>query len=302
MSRDLCAARAAALDADSILHYLRVVRSIHAPINPLEVYTLSKRVLETKKRLPEADLWALREDHCIACIQLGKSGEALSIVNMVHERFPKSCRAARLKGMYLESVSKSDEAEGTYKAALQVDPDNLMIVHRLAALRKGRGDIAGALDDLHKHLDGQLGDYQAWYEAGRLHARQGAYEKAVFCFEEVLMHQPGDFQMHLILADCLYALGGAGRAGGAGGTVANEQIRLAKTYYANVVEMSGGTNVKALLGLCQCIARERGVEGGEGGVGGEGKNLGTVASEALLSEYALKGGPWAGAMARVLSR
>ena len=309
MADDLREARAAALDAAasgpraSVLHYLRLVRTTHAPAHPLEVYSLTKSLIDDEKLLDESSLWAVREDHAIACIQLGKGDEALSIVNLIHQRFPGSCRAARLKGMYLESVDKADEARTTYEAALHADPDNLMIIHRIVALKRDRGDIAGALEDLHKHLDHQLGDYQAWYEAGRLHARQGAYEKALFCFEEVLMHQPGDFPTHLILADCLCALGGL------------EHVRLAKKYYASVVEMSGGANVKALFGVCQCVARGAvdvvGDGGGDGGgaVVGSGAGdgtapgaaLGALAAEALLNEYAVKGGPWARAAGRLLS-
>lgn len=195
---DLRDARAAAACSSAaavqpILKYLRFRRANHTTTNPLEVYRLTSKVLEcsTSKALSESDRWSVSEDHVIACVQLGRADEALAIVNIVTGRFPRSCRAARLKGMYFESVGSFDEARATYDAALRIDPDNLMINHRVAALKAGRGDIVGALEDLHKHLTTHLGDYQAWYEAGKLHTRQGAYAKAVFCFEEVLMHQPG---------------------------------------------------------------------------------------------------------------
>jgi tetratricopeptide (TPR) repeat protein len=299
---DLRRARAAALAGkhsgaihkDDALYYLRLLRSSHTA-SPVEVYFLTRKLLEAGPSAigKEADLWTVREDHAIACLQLGKSSEALAIVNQVAQRFPRSCRAARLKGMYLESTGKAADALETYEAALQADPENLMIIHRIAAMKKGRGDVAGALDNLHKSLSVQLGDYQAWYEAGKLHAQQGAYSKAIFCFEEVLMHQPGDLQTQLILADCLYACGGDGN------------ILAAKKYYASVVEMSGGANVKALLGICQCDARGTDARGTDGGKGGDEASteacLGALVADTLLSEYATNSPAWAGAMSRVLS-
>ena len=300
---DLRDARAAAACSSAaavqpILKYLRFRRANHTTTNPLEVYRLTSKVLEcsTSKALSESDRWSVSEDHVIACVQLGRADEALAIVNIVTGRFPRSCRAARLKGMYFESVGSFDEARATYDAALRIDPDNLMINHRVAALKAGRGDIVGALEDLHKHLTTHLGDYQAWYEAGKLHTRQGAYAKAVFCFEEVLMHQPGDMQLTLTVADCLYACGGV------------QNVCLARKYYASVVESSGGASVKALLGVCQCCARlgessnesqSRG-KGGQSECGSRTESLGTLSAEALTSEYTLKGSTWAGALDTLL--
>lgn len=222
--------------------------------------------------LKESDLWNVREDYAIACIQLGKRDAALSIVNKVAAKFPQSCRALRLRGMYLESIGKGEEANTTYETGLQtIDSQNLMMLHRKVALEKGRGDIAGALDLLHKHLEIQLGDWQAWYEAGKLHAKQGSYSEAIFCLEEVLMHQPADIATQILLADCMYASG------------SQEQVALAKKYYASVVEMTDGNNIKSLYGICLCTAKMHHMKCKE-----SEETLSKLAGETLLREYALK--------------
>jgi len=277
----LAAARSSASPA-TIMKYLKVLRAYHTTTNPLEVYRLTSKVLHpnVSRGLSESDIWSVREDHAIACTQLGKREEALTIVNLVAQRFPRSCRASRLKGMYLESIHSNEEALATYEAALQIDPDNLMIIHRVTALKTGLGELSGSLADLHTHLTTHLGDYQAWYEAGKLHSRRGAYAKALFCFEEVLMHQPGDLQLILTVADCLYACAGV------------DNIRTANKYYAAVVELSGGSSVKALLGVCQCVARL--------GEDVEAAALGKLAADTLVAEYVVKDSRWAGALAACL--
>ena len=240
---------------------------------PEEVYQLAGKLLDKfGSRLKESDLWNAREDYAIACIQLGKRDEALSIVNKVAAEFPASCRALRLKGMYLESIGKQQEASMTYEAGLQkIDPQSIMMIHRKIALKKGQGDVEGALDLLHKHLDVQLGDWQAWYEAGKLHAKRGAYAEATFCLEEVLMYQPADIATQLLLADCLYASG------------TQEQIQIAKKYYASVVELTNGSNIKSLFGICLCTARLNHMKCKE-----NNEELSNLAAETLLREYALK--------------
>lgn len=174
------------------------------------------------------------------------------------------------QGMYLESVGRVDDAEAVYDAALQqIDGQSLMIIHRKIALRKGKGDIQGALDLLHKQIETQLGDWQGWYEAGKLHLSRGSYSEAIFCLEEVLMHSPADVAVQLLMADALYAAGGL------------QNVRLARTYYASVVEMSEGSNIKSLYGVCLCTAKLKKLHSSE-----ENDDLGDLAAERLLQEYA----------------
>lgn len=87
------------------------------------MYQLAGQLLGEKtyssSGLKESEIWNAREDYAIACIQLGKREQALSIVNKVVAEFPSSCRALRLKGMYLESIGKREEANTAYELGLQ---------------------------------------------------------------------------------------------------------------------------------------------------------------------------------------
>ncbi len=252
------------------------------------MYQLAGQLLGEKayssSGLKESEIWNAREDYAIACIQLGKREQALSIVNKVVAEFPSSCRALRLKGMYLESIGKREEANTAYELGLQkIDPQNLMLIHRQVALKKGRGDLTGALDLLHTHLDIHLGDWQAWYEAGKLHIKQGSYAEAIFCLEEVLMHQPSDIATQLLLADCLYASGG------------QDNVQLAKKYYASVVELTDGNNIKSLYGILLCTSKLHHMKCKE-----NNEVLSKVATETLLSEYATKSSSFVNSLKKVL--
>lgn len=244
-------------------------------------------------------VWNVKEDVAIACMLLGKEQEALRLIQEILGKFKSSRRVSRLQvsdwflfserllcdawyngdveqpianasmqGMYGERIGNFDEANKIYEASLESCPQSFELLHRIVALKQNKGDIAGALDLLHKHLETHMTDSKAWMQAGKLHIRQGSYSKAVFCLEEALMHQTGDIALQLILADALYAEGG------------HHSIRQARKYFSGVLEVSKGSNMRALLGVCSCTARLKSM--------GHPCNdtLGQTAAQVVLQEYA----------------
>jgi len=238
-------------------------------------------------------VWNVKEDVAIACMLLGKEEEALRLIQEIMGKFKSSRRVSRLQvrwllflihsthqpiykyninyhmqGMYGERIGNFDEAKKIYEASLESCPQDLQILHRVVALKQSRGDIPGALDLLHKHLETHMTDSKAWIQAGKLHIKQGSYSKAVFCLEEALMHQTGDIALQLIIADALYAEGG------------HHSIRQARKYFSGVLEVSKGSNMRALLGVCSCTARLKAM--------GHpcSDTLGETAAQVVLQEYA----------------
>lgn len=71
------------------------------------------------------------------------------------------------------------------------------------------------------------------------------YKQAAHCYEELLLLGPTNLTYHLRYADTLYTIGG------------NQETALAQTYYAHVLEMSQGANVRALYGICLCTSHPK---------------------------------------------
>ena len=76
------------------------------------------------------------------------------------------------------------------------------------------------------------------------------YPQAAFCYEEVLLHAPQNIALYVQYADILYTMGGP--------TGAN--YRTARSYYAAAVQLSKGSNIRALFGLCACAAQLSGMK------------------------------------------
>ena len=65
---------------------------------------------------------------------------------------------------------------------------------------------------------------------------EGDYSKAVFCMEEVLLHNPYSHLIHQRLGDIRYTMGGM------------DNIEIAKSYYAQAIKLNAN-NLRALYGL-----------------------------------------------------
>lgn len=204
----------------------------------------------------------------MAALQVGRVDEAWVLVDLVQRQFPDSARASRLVGMHLEATRDFARAEALYKKELARNPANALILRRLAAAKEGAGDVPGALAALRSYLETFATDAGAWEHAAGLYLRLAAYPQAAFCLEEVILQQPGNANAQLLLAETLYAAGGA----------ANWEA--ARGYFAGVIEITGGENTRALVGAAACAA-QLARRGG-------GSELGELAGEALRQQYALR--------------
>jgi ER membrane protein complex subunit 2 len=185
----------------------------------------------------EEELWLLHEQTAAALLEAGCLTQAVALIKAVLERWPDSRRARRLQGMYYEAASQWDKAEAVYESMLDADPADEAATKRLAALSRSRGDPAGAAAILRTYLDHFQGDLQAWEELCELYCEAGALKQAAFCAEEAILLAPGNPAAHLRYADLLYSLGGA------------EQCRTARSYYSKALQLSGGRNPRAIIGL-----------------------------------------------------
>lgn len=81
-----------------------------------------------------------------------------------------------------------------------------------------------------------MSDQEAWHELCNLYLMESDYNKAVFCMEEVLLHNPYSHLIHQRLGDIRYTMGG------------QDNIEIAKSYYAQAVKLNAN-NLRALYGL-----------------------------------------------------
>ncbi|KAJ7522219.1 hypothetical protein O6H91_18G002000 [Diphasiastrum complanatum] len=184
------------------------------------------------------DVWTIYEQVAVAALDSDDLRVAEECVKALLIKFPDSARVARLEGMWMEAKGQWKEASAIYDSVIQEIPFDSQLHKRKVAIFKAQGKLSEAAETLIKYLDTFMADHEAWRELANIYISQQMYKQAAFCFEELLLAQPGNALYHLGYAEVLYTIGGV------------ENLRTAKKYYASTIELSGGKNLRALYGVC----------------------------------------------------
>ncbi|KAA8536975.1 hypothetical protein F0562_029453 [Nyssa sinensis] len=219
------------------------------------------------------DEWTLYEQVAIAAMDCQCLDVAKDCIKTLQKRFLESKRVGRLEAMLLEAKGSWAEAEKAYTSLLEDNPFDQVIHKRRAAMAKAQGNILGAIEWLNKYLEIFMADHDAWRELAEIYVSLQMYKQAAFCYEELILSQPTNPLYHLAYADVLYTLGGL------------ENIQAAKKYYASTVDLTGGKNTRALLGICLCTSAMGQLTKGRNKEDKESPELQILAATALERDY-----------------
>lgn len=81
-----------------------------------------------------------------------------------------------------------------------------------------------------------MADTEAWQELSEIYISENDFNKAAFCVEELILHNPHNHLLHQRYADIKYTQGG------------QENIEIAKNYYCQALKLNPN-NIRALYGL-----------------------------------------------------
>jgi tetratricopeptide (TPR) repeat protein len=81
-----------------------------------------------------------------------------------------------------------------------------------------------------------MSDQEGWSELCDLHLAEGDYNRAAFCAEELILHNPHNYFVHQRLADIRYTMGGI------------ENLKMAVSYYSQALKLNPD-NMRAIFGL-----------------------------------------------------
>ncbi|KAK1393753.1 ER membrane protein complex subunit 2 [Heracleum sosnowskyi] len=188
------------------------------------------------------DEWTLYEQVAVAAMDCKCVDVAKDCIKVLQKKFPDSKRVGRLEAMLLEAKGSWQQAETAYSSLLEDNPLDQVILKRRVAMTRAQGNISGAIEKLNQYLEIFMADHDAWRELAEIYVSLQMYKQAAFCYEELLLSQPMIPIHHLAYADVLYTLGGL------------ENLHTAKKYYASTIDLTGGRNTRALMGICLCTS------------------------------------------------
>src|SRR2546422_177879 len=108
-------------------------------------------------------------------------------------------------GMTYADLNQGEEAKSEFKAAIELDPQDPLARHELAAMLMDEGDYRGAIALLNEVVRLEPENYEGWLDLGISYAQKGFYQEAERCYAKARELNPDDVLLNYNVA-ALYSL------------------------------------------------------------------------------------------------
>lgn len=184
--------------------------------------------------LDDATRLSATEQLCIAALDIGNAAMAEACLAAIYQAVPvESARYRKLRGMYLESCGKYEEAESIYDALLADNPSNGYAAKRKYCILVSQNKQVEAMQTLNDYLSVHAGDVAAWNEMAEACLSVSDFEGAAYCYEEIVLGCPLDSNVHMKLAEAYSTAG---------------DFKLARKHFSQAVLLDEN-NLRAWFGL-----------------------------------------------------
>ena len=239
------------------LNVLRYIRA-HKIRQPTTVVTHGKlllgitktndKVVRPNNNIGDAERLAALEQLCIASLDIGNIPlaeyclDAMQVSSSSSDTSSgvitkESTRFRKLLGLCLEASGDYIGASDIYDKLLQDNPSNSHAAKRkycILAAQSGKEDEA--MKVLNEYLSQHPGDVAAWNTMAEVCLSVSDFTGAAYCYEEVILGQPLDSNIHCKLGEVYCTAGGL------------SNTKLARKHLAQAVQLDPN-NLRAILGM-----------------------------------------------------
>jgi|Transcript_38002 tetratricopeptide (TPR) repeat protein len=215
----------------SAMELLQFMRT-HKLSQPELVLQHGGKLLQHPGKL-KSEQWTVYEQVFFSACAAGNEKWRDHCLAKLTTRWPNSTRVERLKGMKAESSKKYSEAIKIYDAIIEKRPEDTVAWKRRIAVTKQLGPVADTIAKINEYLDAFASDSEVWHELAELYIEAGSLSRALFCFEELVLHNPRNIYHVLTHAELLYSTG---------------DYLQARQYYSFAAYLDG-TNLRGLWGM-----------------------------------------------------
>jgi len=132
------------------------------------------------------------------------------ILYQFSENFGKETKITKMQAQ-LSEIADTDRAHEFYKVLIISNQDDRVSLKKYIGLLKSsfsivQEDLKKLIEMWNEYLKVYMDDHEAWYELSDVYLLASNYTKAVYCLEEVLIHQPNNFNIYTKLGDILCTL------------------------------------------------------------------------------------------------
>jgi tetratricopeptide (TPR) repeat protein len=143
-------------------------------------------------------------------LELKLLDESRRILLEFYQNFGKESKILRMESQLAE-LDDTQRANEFYKKLIISNQEDKVSVKKYIGLLKSsftlsHEDLKKLIEMWNEYLKIYMDDYEAWYELSDVYLLSSNYSKAVYCLEEVLLHQPNNFNVYTKLGDILCTL------------------------------------------------------------------------------------------------
>jgi len=219
-----------------------------------EVLLLWKAVLEYNVNKLGSEKFLVLEQVCLAALDCYHISIVDYCIKQLSNEFPNSLRVKKYCAMRLEAQERYDDALKVLDSLIKKDETNNAPRKRKIAILKAQGKNVEAIKELTDYLKIFMADTEGWQELSELYIVEQDFNKAAFCVEELILHNPHNHLLHQRYADIRYTQGGF------------DNVELARAYYCQALKLNPN-NLRALYGVylsssniaasAKCVAQKK---------------------------------------------
>lgn len=171
-----------------------------------------------------------------SCTDLFNTNSSSVLIRVLIKQFEKEPRILKHHILNLYKIGDTVRGDSILKSLLSSDQQNRDLQHIGLAFYKKNMLNNEYVEKLVSYLEGNFTDVDAWIELGNLYEKNLDFDKAVHCYEEVLLLKPNDMRVFMKLGQLYFTQGTA------------PKLEVAKKYFCFVLT-NQQDNLRALHGL-----------------------------------------------------
>lgn len=129
------------------------------------------------------------------------------IESILYRDFEADTKIIRNNATFLNALGKRNKAKTILTKLVQENLFDYESLKRRIAILRAEDNINQVITELNKYLEENCLDKEAWLELADIYMEHMNYEKALFCFEELLIIDPENLNNMMRVAELYYTIG-----------------------------------------------------------------------------------------------
>ena len=207
------------------------------------LYNHLNNFIQKYKKTLGKEIFFFKEKLFYICLELKNYSKTLEIISELFNEFGKDKKIIRMYAENNEINPKKSNSFEQYKQLIIDNEEDKESLKRFILFTKSKiklDNVNDYIDMWNEYIKNYMDDEDAFYELSEIYLLTNNYFKAIFCLEEILLHNPNNYQVLNKIGD-IYA------------SIDNnvENFKIALKYYSQSLLIN--VIPRTLFGIMHCL-------------------------------------------------